>query len=103
MRKGFRIKDAGNRNVRILGKITLAVILGHRVETISFYVVERLKLQIILDCDFCDRHVEAIKPRQRLIEIDDGTTVPILRTSTRNANAVPPRLEQEFVPKKKRL
>ena len=34
IREGVRIKDAGNRNVRIAGKITLIVILDHRVETI---------------------------------------------------------------------
>ena len=37
--EGVRIKDAGNRNVRISGKITLTVMLGHRVESISFYFV----------------------------------------------------------------
>ena len=81
----------------------MTVMLAHRVETISFYVVERLTTQAILGCDFCGKHVEAIKPRQRLVEMDDETNVPILRTSFRKANAVPLPLEQEFVPKKKRL
>ena len=102
IREGFRIKDSGNRNVRIAGKITLNVMLGHRVETISSYVVERLTTHVILGCDFCDRQVDAIKRRQRLVEVDDGTTVPMLRTSVRKANAVPLQPEQEFVPKKRR-
>ena len=98
MREGIRIKDAGNRNVKIAGKITLTVMLGNRGGSISFYVIERLTTQVILGCHFCDKHVEAIKPRQRLVEMDDGTTVPILRTSARKANAVPLPPEQEFVP-----
>ena len=101
-REGVRIKDAGNRNVKTAGKISLTVMSGNRVENISFYVVERLTTQVILVCDFCDKHVEEIKPQQRLVEMDDGTTVPILRTSVRKANAVPLPPEQEFVPKKRR-
>ena len=100
--EGVRIKDAGNCNFRIAGKITLTVMLGHRVESISFYSVERLTTQVILGCDFCDKHVEAIKPRQRFVEMDDGTTVPILRTSVRKSNAVRLPPEQEFFPKKRR-
>ena len=102
-REGVCIKDAGNRNGKIDGKINLTVELGHRVEAISFYVVERLTTQIILGCDFCDKHVEEIKPRQRLVEMDDGSTITILRTSVRKANAVPLPPEQEFVRQKKRL
>ena len=46
--EGVRIKDAGNRNIRIAWKITLTVMLVHRVESISFYVVEHLTTQVIL-------------------------------------------------------
>ena len=77
--------------------------LGHRVESISFYLVERLTTQVILRCDFCDKHVEAIKAQQQLVEIDNGTNVLILRTSVRKANAVSLPPEKEFVSKKKRL
>ena len=101
-REGVRIKDAGNRNVKTAGKISLTVMSGNRVENISFYVVEHLTTQVILGWDFRDKHVEAIKPRERLVEMDDGTTVPYLRTSVRKANAVPLPPDQELVPKKRR-
>ena len=68
------IRDAGNRNVAFRGTINLTVELGTRVEAVPFLVVDRLSTQVILGCDFCDKHVEYIRPRQRVIVMDDGTT-----------------------------
>ena len=73
------IRDAGNRRVALRGTINLTVELGTRVEVVPFLVVDRLSTQVILGCDFCDKHVESIRPRQRVIVMDDGTTVPIVR------------------------
>ena len=63
------------------GKITLAMELGKRFEAVSFYAVESLCTQVLLGCDFCDKHVESIRPLKRVVELDDGTTVPIIRVS----------------------
>ena len=76
-----RVRDANNRRLNILGTVELNVRIGNREDKVNFYVVERLATDFILGCDFCDRHVEAIRPRKRLIELDDGTTIPIVRGS----------------------
>lgn len=55
-----------------------------------FYVCERLATSYVLDSDFCDRFLEAIKPRKRLVELEDGTPVPIVRRSSNGeAETVP--------------
>ena len=50
------IRDAGNRRVALRGSINLTVELGTRVEFVPFLVVDRLSTQVILGCDFCDKH-----------------------------------------------
>ena len=77
--------------------------MGSRFEVVKFNVVERLGTDVILGCDFCDKHIEAIRPRKRLIELDDGTTVPILkRPESRAKHSVPLPAEQEYIPPKGR-
>ncbi len=77
------IRDANNRRVQIAGTVKLAVRIGHTTDNINFNVVERLGTEVIIGCDYLDKHVEAIRPRQRRVEMDDGTTVPIVRCDAR--------------------
>jgi len=60
-----RIRDAGNRSVAILGTVNLAVELGSRTEMVTFKVVERLAVDLILGCDFCDKHDQHRRIRRR--------------------------------------
>ena len=95
----MRVRDANNRLLPIVGKVALFVRLGSRLERITFYVSDRLAAPVILGCDFCDTHVEAIRPRRRVVELDDGTTVPIVRRpQKRSAKAPPLPEEQQYVP-----
>ena len=81
--------------------------LGTRADQVRFYVVERLGASAILGCDFCDKHVDSIRPRQRSIILDDGTTVPIVsKTTTRKQDAkkeIPIPEEQQYTPRKGRV
>ena len=76
-----RVRDANNRRLNILGTVELNVRIGNRQDKVNFYVVERLATDFILGCDFCYRNVKSIRPRKRLIELGDGTTIPIVRGS----------------------
>ena len=55
----------------------------------EFLVCDRLAAPVILGCDFCDRVVEAIYPRKRVVELDDGSTVPIVRRPSRRPDSMP--------------
>ena len=68
----------------MIGLVDLVTRLGNRIVKVEFIVCERLAAPVILGCDFCDRFVEAIFLRKPLIEMDDGTTVPITRRSFRH-------------------
>ena len=84
------IRDANKGKVRTVGTVTLRCQLGSYETRVNFVVCERLSVPVILGCDFCDRYVEAIMPRQKMVELDDGSTVPIIRVpSTRARDAVP--------------
>ena len=98
-----KIIDANKRKVEIDGVIDLSVNIGGRVETVRFNVVPRLAVDVIIGCDFCDKHIEAIRPRKRLVEIDDGTTVPIVRRPSKRATgSIPLPDEQQYVPPDRR-
>lgn len=79
----IRVRDTNNNRIEILGSIELAVSIGSRQQMGSFYVIERLATNFKLSSNFCDKHVEAIQPRQRTVELDEGTTVPISDKSGR--------------------
>lgn len=74
----LKTRDASNRKINTVGVINLAVDIGGRVEMVKFKVVERLALPIIVGCGYCETYVESVKLKQRTLELDDGTAVPIL-------------------------
>ena len=59
--------------------IRKSVQIGIKTEGFQLLVAEKLATAVILGCDYCDQHVESIKPRRRIIEMDYGSTTPIVR------------------------
>ena len=97
------VKDANNRRVSIAGTVNLTVQVGTRSEIVKFNVVERLGTDVILGCDYCDKNVKAIRPRNLLVELDDGTSVPILKQPESRAKDLVPLPEaQEYITPKRR-
>ena len=89
--------DANGRPLRAYGTVTLVVRLATRTMKCKFIVCERLAAPVILGCDFNDKFVEAIYPRRKMVELDDGTKVPIVRKpAIRRADAPPLSSEQEY-------
>lgn len=84
------IRVANGRPLYIMGMNYLYVRIGRYVVRCNSYVCEKLATAYVLVGDFCDRFIEAIKPRKRLIKFEDGTQVPIVRNSSnREANSIP--------------
>ena len=95
------VADANRNPIRILGIIRLLVRLGSHLSKVPFLVAEKLAAPVILGADFCDRYVEAIRPRKRVVELDDGSTVPIVRRpAKRPSNGPPLPSQQEYEPLK---
>ena len=78
------IRNATGKPVPIAGAIRLSVQIGCKTEEVQFFVAKELATAIVLGCDYCDQHVECIKPRRRIIEMDDGSTTPIVRRASRS-------------------
>ena len=57
-----KIVDTNERQVEVDGFIELSVNIGGRIESVRFNVVPRLAVDVIIGCDFCDKHIEAIRP-----------------------------------------
>ena len=98
------IADANGRTLRTSGQIPLVVRLGDRTMRCTFIVCQRLAAPVILGCEFNDKFVEAIYPRRKLVELDDGTKVPIVcKPVARDANDPPLPSEQEYAPEAGRI
>jgi hypothetical protein len=76
------IRGANNKPLKTEGVVTLFVRVGTQTTRQQFIVVENLAVSVILGCQFCDTHVEAIRPRKKDVVLDDGSTVPIIRNPT---------------------
>lgn len=87
---GVRIRDAKKRSVNAEGSLDLVVHILGREETINLNVVERSATEVIIGCDYCNKHFDAPEPRQLLVEVADGKVVPNIRkTPLRHKNAIP--------------
>lgn len=73
------IRDANGNRLDVMGHCEMEVQLGTFVTRATFMVCHNLAAPVILGCDYCDRFVEAIRPRQREVELTNGTTIPIVR------------------------
>ena len=103
IRKGNtpRVTDANRNPINVIGTIDLVVRLGNILVKAEFLVCERLAAPAILGCDFCDRFVEAIYPRKRVVELEDGSTIPIVRRPLRREPDAPklPAVQEYVTPK----
>ena len=96
------IRNASGKPVPIMGTIDLQVQIGSTLEKVTFLVADKLAVAVILGCDFCDKHVEAIKPRLKIVEMDTGSIVPIVLQPTKSQlEALLPE-DQQFQPRKPR-
>lgn len=99
----IKTRNAKNRPINTLGVVSLVVDIGGRAEVMNFKVVKRLAVPVILGCDYYDKHAEAIRPRQVIVELDDRTTAPILRRQLRRLVGTILLPEQkECIPSKRR-
>lgn len=73
------VRDESNWLVSTAGTITLSINVGTRSAMVNFNVAERLESEVIQGCNFCDARVETIQPRKQVIDLTDGTIIPILK------------------------
>ena len=91
------VNDANDKPLKTVGTIEQIVRLGNLIVKLDFIVCESLAASVILGADFCDRFIEAIYPRKKSVELDDGSTVPIVRRPLSRPPTAPPLpKEQEY-------
>lgn len=106
-RTWYKIKLSLNLNVfdaNILKfhtiRTTIAIKIVNRVEMMNWNVVERIATNILLGWNYCDRHVESIKPLQQIEELGDWITVPITRNDWGRSHNEVPLSEAQRLPKR---
>ena len=77
----YKIVGAGGRRLNQKGFVTLCVQLGNLRTKARFVIVAGLAADCILGCQFIDRHVKNILPREKRVTLMDDSVVSILRDS----------------------
>ena len=77
------------------GILTLWVRLGSYLSRVPFFVCTQLAAPVIIGCDFNDKHVDAILPRQKAVRLADGSAVPIVRKPQARPTTSPPLPEEQ--------
>ncbi|CAN8071373.1 unnamed protein product, partial [Agarophyton chilense] len=80
------VLDANNNPLKTAGVIDLVIRLGRMVVKLTFIVCRSLAAPVILGCHYCDRFFDAIRPRLKQVELEDGSTVPIVRQPLKRAS-----------------
>lgn len=78
----WNIDDANHRPLRAVWSIRHAIHLRGFLFCVEFIASEKLAVPLILGAHYCGKHVHAIFPRTRNVEIADGTEVPIIHRFT---------------------
>jgi hypothetical protein len=81
----YQVIGANGRSLPQRGVVTLWVQLGRLRAQARFIVVKQLAAGCILGCQFIDRHVKSIHPKEKRVLLNDGTPVAILRAATHPA------------------
>lgn len=68
--------DAYSRLLRMNGRINLAKGLCNAELKVKFIVFQSLAAPLIMGADFCDWHDETIRAKLKLVQQDDGTSIP---------------------------
>jgi hypothetical protein len=77
----FQVVGASGRPLPQRGVLTLCVQLGRLKVHAKFIVVKYLMAGCILGCQFIDRHVKSILPKERRVLLNDDSSVAILYAS----------------------
>lgn len=78
-REMVNLASASNHRLHVMGIATLSVSIGDYKARQQFIVVKKLGADVILGCTFIDAHVRSIRPRQKSIELQNDSVVPIQR------------------------
>lgn len=74
----------------MLGTVRMLVHLKNTKTTLKFILCATLAAAAILEADFCDQHVKAIRTKQKLIELDSGGCIRTVRKPKGRTRDCPP-------------
>ncbi len=74
---GPKLTDANGKPISIACAVRLTVQLGAKTSQEKFYVAPNLVVPVFLGTSYLNSHVNAIKCRQGLVELQDGGTIAI--------------------------
>jgi hypothetical protein len=77
----YNIVGAGGKRLRQKGVITLFVQVGNLRTQARFIYVHSLAAECILGCQFIDRHVRSMLPKEKQVLLSDDSVISILQDS----------------------
>lgn len=71
----MEIADANYRPVDTVGTVSIRFWLGMTFGTVNVVVCKTLTAPLVLGCNYCDRFVDAIRPRHSWVDLVDGSVI----------------------------
>jgi hypothetical protein len=81
----YQVIGANGRSLPQRGVVTLCLQLARLRAQARFIVVKQLAAGSILGCQFINRHVKSIHPKEKRVFLNDGAPVAILHAATHPA------------------
>ena len=71
--------DANRHPVRFDGVVRMKLRLANRMYTIPFLVAENLAVEVLLGTTFLNKHINAIRCVEQVVELSNEESIPILQ------------------------
>jgi hypothetical protein len=83
-----RVRDANGRLVNLSASVSLEVSIADQVFKSTLFVAPQLSVSLILGTAFMEEHVQSLLPRERLMVLSSGVSVPLVDDTRRSTSAV---------------
>lgn len=93
-KRNANFRKASDKSFSIYGIIAVVVQICTSKKIVNYLLVEKLSISAILGSNLCNFHVEALKEMLAIIQMDESSTVPIIRQPA-NANITLPFPEEQ--------
>jgi hypothetical protein len=82
------VRDAKRRLVNLSAAVSLEASIADQVFKRTLFVASQLSVSLILDTAFMEEHVQSLLPREILIVLSSGVSVPLVDYTLRSTSAV---------------
>lgn len=83
------VRSASRKQIPVRCTSNIVDKVETNTETVLFYVLNNLATAVLVGCNFCDREVDVIRPRLKIVRMDAGATITIVQKPLEASTTLP--------------